>query len=175
MIQEIRSKTKQIRELDEKIETYKSREQQMRETCEAWKKEVDIVREQLEGQLTRQKTDHDAVMSTIQLTYGADAKRIKQENQDLQERLRMSTENNELLRKQLMEKTAPPPIYGAPPPHHGGPPPVVPYNARMQASLNIFLHLCQCFQKPQGWVPIRPVTYVSIMPLTPYRRGVYNI
>ena len=123
MIQEIRSKTKQIRELEEKIETYKSREQQMRETCEAWKKEVDIVRDQLEGQISRQKTDHDAVMSTIQLTYEADSKRIKIENQELQERLRMSTENNELLRKQLMEKTAPPPIFN-------GPPPVVPYNAR---------------------------------------------
>ena len=40
MIKEIRQKSKSLREAEEKVETLKKREVQIRETCDAWKKEV---------------------------------------------------------------------------------------------------------------------------------------
>ena len=40
LVNEIREKTKLLREAEEKVETLKRRETQIRETCEAWKKEV---------------------------------------------------------------------------------------------------------------------------------------
>ena len=107
MIQEIRQKTKRIRELEEKIDIYKQREQQIRETCEAWKKEVDVVREQLEEQLHRTKTDHEAVVTTLKLSYEAELKQLQIENKDLNMRVKASNENNELLRRQLLERTVP--------------------------------------------------------------------
>jgi len=109
MIQEIRQKTKRIRELEEKIEIYKQREQQIRETCEAWKKEVDVVRDQLEEQLHRQKTDQEAVVTTIKLSYEAELKQLQIENKDLNARVKASNENNELLRRQLLERSQPDP------------------------------------------------------------------
>ena len=40
MIKEIRQKSKSLREAEEKVDTLKKREVQIRETCDAWKKEV---------------------------------------------------------------------------------------------------------------------------------------
>ena len=105
MIQEIRAKNKRIRELEDKIEIYKQRETQIRETCEAWKKEVDIVRDQLEDKMSQQRTDHEAVVTTVKLSYDADLKRLAIENQELQGRIKATNENNELLRRQLLERS----------------------------------------------------------------------
>ena len=40
LVNEIREKSKALREAEEKVDTLKRRESQIRETCEAWKKEV---------------------------------------------------------------------------------------------------------------------------------------
>ena len=43
LVNEIREKSKALREAEEKVDTLKRRESQIRETCEAWKKEVGYV------------------------------------------------------------------------------------------------------------------------------------
>lgn len=122
LIKEIRRKSKENRELEDKINTYKKREQQLRETCEAWKKEVDTVRNELQEKLDTMRYNHEAVINTVKLSYEADLKRLKIENSDFSQRIFATNSNNELLRRQLIER--PEAMYEQPRlgPSHLGPP-----------------------------------------------------
>ena len=92
MIQELRQKSDLIRELEDKIDLYKNRESQLRETCDAWKNEVNITREEYEGKLFKKRQEHELVLENM----GQEELRLNNKIKDLQYELQDLKENAKL-------------------------------------------------------------------------------
>jgi len=83
MIQEIRQKSKSLREAEEKVDTLKKREVQIRETCDAWKKEVDIVRAENSEHMTRLKEQNTASMDNLTKQFAQERTSLRKECDEL--------------------------------------------------------------------------------------------
>jgi len=83
MIQEIRQKSKSLREAEEKVDTLKKREVQIRETCDAWKKEVDIVRAENTEHMTRLKEQNTAAMDNLTKQFAQERSSLRKECDEL--------------------------------------------------------------------------------------------
>jgi len=98
LVNEIREKTKLLRESEERVDTLKRRETQIRETCEAWKKEVDVVREVSDEGLKQLKFQHEQEIIQIRKRADTNVKRLKAENDEIIGRNAILLRENEQLR-----------------------------------------------------------------------------